>query len=141
RMFLQGAELLVFDDLSSALDVETERQLWEGLFESHEATCLVVSHRRAALERADRVIVMEAGRVVAQGSLAQVMEASPELRLLVTGSSLPEERVPGVAELDQAVAIWPRRAAVLASPRPSTGPAVCRGWPAPGWTPRWARRR
>ena len=94
RMFLREAELLVFDDLSSALDVETERQLWEGLFETRDVTCLVVSHRRAALERADRVIVMESGRVAAQGSLAEVMEASPELRVMVTGSSLPEERAP-----------------------------------------------
>lgn len=97
RMFLQGAELLVFDDLSSALDVDTERRLWEGLFEAHDATCLVVSHRRAALERADRVIVMEAGRVVAQGSLDEVMTTSPELRLMVTGSPLPEERASAVA--------------------------------------------
>lgn len=94
RMFLREAELLVFDDLSSALDVETERQLWEGLFESQDVTCLVVSHRRAALERADRVIVMESGRVAAQGTLAEVMETSPELRMLVTGSPLPEERAP-----------------------------------------------
>jgi len=94
RMFLRDAELLVFDDLSSALDVETERQLWEGLFESQDVTCLVVSHRRAALERADRVIVMEGGRVVAQGSLAEVLAVSPELRLMVSGSALPEEHVP-----------------------------------------------
>ena len=97
RMFLREAELLVFDDLSSALDVETERRLWDGLFETQDVTCLVVSHRRAALERADRVIVMEAGRIAAQGSLAEVMEASPELREMVTGSALPEERTPAAA--------------------------------------------
>jgi ATP-binding cassette, subfamily B, bacterial len=36
RMFMREAELLVFDDLSSALDVETERQLWEGVFALRE---------------------------------------------------------------------------------------------------------
>ena len=103
RMFLRDAELLVFDDLSSALDVETERQLWDGLFESHDVTCLVVSHRRAALERADRVIVMEAGRVAAQGTLAEVLAVSPELRLMVSGSGLPEEHGAGAQrELAQA---------------------------------------
>jgi ABC-type multidrug transport system fused ATPase/permease subunit len=79
RMLLRGAELLVFDDISSALDVETERRLWDGLFSAGQVTCLVVSHRRAALERADRVIVLDGGRVVGQGSLAQVLPLMPEL--------------------------------------------------------------
>ena len=50
-MFVRDPELLVFDDLSSALDVETEGQLWERVFARSDATCLVVSHRRAALQR------------------------------------------------------------------------------------------
>ena len=44
RMFVGRPEFLVFDDLSSALDVETERILWEGLFAQRRATFLVVSH-------------------------------------------------------------------------------------------------
>ena len=48
RMFVRAAELLVFDDLSSALDVETERALWERLVApGRDLTCLAVSHRRA----------------------------------------------------------------------------------------------
>ena len=49
RMFARPAELLVVDDLSSALDVETERLLWERLFQRPDLTCLAVSHRHAAL--------------------------------------------------------------------------------------------
>lgn len=79
RMLLRDADLLVFDDISSALDVETERRLWDGLFSSGDVTCLVVSHRRAALERADRIIVLDEGRVVAQGSLEDVLPVMPEL--------------------------------------------------------------
>jgi ATP-binding cassette, subfamily B, bacterial len=83
RMFMREAELLVFDDLSSALDVETERALWEGVFalrdQGHAATCLVVSHRRAALERADQVLVMEGGAIVARGSLEHVLRTSDAL--------------------------------------------------------------
>ncbi|GBF78599.1 hypothetical protein PA598K_07288, partial [Paenibacillus sp. 598K] len=46
--------------MSSALDVETERQLWERLFrERREATCLVVSHRRVALAHASQILVMK----------------------------------------------------------------------------------
>ena len=60
RMLATEAELLVFDDLSSALDLQTEAELWRRLFEQRQATCLVVSHRRAALERADQILLMDA---------------------------------------------------------------------------------
>ena len=63
RMFLSDAELLVFDDVSSAVDAETEAELWRRLFaRADKATCLVVSHRPAALRRADQVLVMDSGR-------------------------------------------------------------------------------
>ena len=52
----------MFDDLSSALDVETERTLWERVFAEPGVTALVVSHRRAALRRADHIIVLDEGR-------------------------------------------------------------------------------
>ena len=65
RMFVREAELLVFDDLSSALDAETEAELWTRLFaRGRDVTCLVVSHRPAALRRADQVLLMDAGRLI-----------------------------------------------------------------------------
>lgn len=82
RMFIRDADLLIFDDLSSALDVQTEKALWDGLFAARDVTCLVVSHRHAALQRADRIIVMKDGEVVATGTLAELLAASPELREL-----------------------------------------------------------
>ncbi len=83
RMLAQSADLLVFDDVSSALDAETERQLWLGLStELPGATCLVVSHRRAALLRADRILVLDEGRVVDQGRLGELLSRSPQMRAL-----------------------------------------------------------
>jgi ATP-binding cassette subfamily B protein len=64
RMFVRDPELLVFDDLSSALDAATEAELWSRLFARGDGvTGLVVSHSPIALARADRVIVLEDGRV------------------------------------------------------------------------------
>jgi ATP-binding cassette subfamily B protein len=84
-MFVRNPELLVIDDLSSALDVETERTLWERLFALEEVTCLVVSHRRIALRRADHIMVLREGRVEAEGPLDDLLHRSPEMQRLWRG--------------------------------------------------------
>jgi len=82
RMFLRKPELYFIDDMSSALDAETERTLWNRFAEAAGRTCIAVSHRRGTLELADRVIVMKDGRVEAQGPLAYVLDNSGEMRRL-----------------------------------------------------------
>jgi ATP-binding cassette, subfamily B, bacterial len=87
RALVRSPDLLVVDDLSSALDVETEHLLWERLAEAADqgtgpATLLVVSHRRAALERADQVVVLDRGRVVGSGTLAELLATCPEMQRL-----------------------------------------------------------
>jgi ABC-type multidrug transport system fused ATPase/permease subunit len=82
RMLATEAELLVFDDLSSALDLHTETELWSRLRRRREVTCIVVSHRRAALERADQILLMDRGRVADRGTLGELLQRSDLMRSL-----------------------------------------------------------
>ncbi len=66
RALATEAELLLADDVSSALDAATEVELWSAL-RARRTTVLGATSKRAALAQADRVVVLEAGRVVATG--------------------------------------------------------------------------
>ncbi|MEX1004067.1 MAG: ABC transporter ATP-binding protein [Acidimicrobiia bacterium] len=95
RAFATGAELLVFDDISSALDVDTEASLWDGLFARRDVSCLVVSHRRSVLRRADRVVLLDDGTVVAEGPLEELLDTEPRMRALWEAEADGSHRVTG----------------------------------------------
>jgi len=74
RALVRAPQLLVLDDVSSALDPRTEDRLWLALADAG-ITCLAASHRRSALERAGQVVVLDRGRVVAAGRASEVTPA------------------------------------------------------------------
>jgi len=73
RMLVREAGLLVIDDVSSALDAKTEVELWQALRE-RGTTVLGSTSKRAALRAADRVVVLDAGRVVAVGPWSELAQ-------------------------------------------------------------------
>ena len=69
RAILRDAPVLLLDEATSALDAESERAVQQAVDRlSQDRTTLVVAHRLATVKRADRIVVLEDGRVVAQGS-------------------------------------------------------------------------
>jgi ABC-type multidrug transport system fused ATPase/permease subunit len=74
RALATRAELLVADDVSSALDAHTEVELWQALRE-RGATVVGATSKRAALRQADRVVVLQDGRVVAEGPWSELAPA------------------------------------------------------------------
>ncbi|WP_434749481.1 ABC transporter ATP-binding protein [Paenibacillus amylolyticus] len=82
RMLVRNSELFLMDDISSALDVDTEKKLIHRLKELKEVTCIVVSNRTLMFEKADRIVFMEDGQIVDQGNVKELIERSEGFRSL-----------------------------------------------------------
>lgn len=84
RAFLRDAPILLLDEPTAALDAEAEEAIRLTLAELAEGrTTILVAHRLASVRRADRIVVIEAGRVVEEGSHAALMSAGGAYARLV----------------------------------------------------------
>ncbi|MBU1607698.1 MAG: ATP-binding cassette domain-containing protein, partial [Alphaproteobacteria bacterium] len=73
RAVLRNAPILLLDEATSALDAESERLVQDALDHlMRDRTTLVIAHRLATIRAADRIVVMDAGRIVEQGTHAQL---------------------------------------------------------------------
>ena len=76
RALYKNAPVLILDEATSALDAESEHLVQQALDHLMQGrTTLVIAHRLATIERADRIVVMEAGRIIEQGNHAQLLAA------------------------------------------------------------------
>ena len=77
RALLKDAPVLILDEATSALDSKSERHIQEGLARlMQDRTTLVIAHRLSTVENADRIIVLDAGRIVESGTHAELLAAN-----------------------------------------------------------------
>ncbi|MFR9838864.1 ABC transporter ATP-binding protein [Corynebacterium striatum] len=94
RMLVARPKVLLFDDSFSALDVVTDANVRQALHESPllaDATMVVVAQRVSSIMDADQILVMEAGRIVARGTHAELVEGSETYKEIVDSQATPVE--------------------------------------------------
>lgn len=81
RAVLKNAEILIFDDSTSALDLKTEAELYSALAKTYPgSTKILVAQRIASARRADRIVLLENGTVAASGTHEELLRSSPIYR-------------------------------------------------------------
>src|SRR5262249_38406264 len=92
RALLAEPSILVLDDATSALDARVEARIHDAL--RHTAgvrTTVLIAHRRSTVALADRIIVLDQGQVVAQGTYEQLWDSSPLFRALLAGPTTADD--------------------------------------------------
>jgi subfamily B ATP-binding cassette protein MsbA len=83
RALLRDSPILILDEATSALDTELERQIQQQLEQLMRArTTLVIAHRLSTVEKADRIVVMDGGRLVETGTHAELLARNGQYAIL-----------------------------------------------------------
>ena len=92
RAFLKNAPVIILDEISASLDVENEMKIQESLNKLiKDKTVIIISHRLKSIENADKIIVMNAGKIEAEGTHAELLKKSELYRSMIEKSGLTEK--------------------------------------------------
>ena len=114
RALLTDPRILILDDATSAVDAKVEEEIHDTLRRLMEGrTTLLVAHRRSTLRLADRIVVVDKGRVVDSGTHEDLLARSPLYRLLLAGPGDDVEGVDAELPLEEPAGLttasaWPR---------------------------------
>ncbi|UYP20095.1 ABC transporter ATP-binding protein/permease [Rhodococcus sp. Z13] len=104
RALLVDPRVLILDDATSAVDAETEAAIYGALRAGRRRTTLVLAHRRSTLSLADRVAVLDGGRIVDIGTVEELDARSPAFRRLLSADDAEPAAPAPAPEPDE---LWP----------------------------------
>ena len=94
RAFLKDAPIILLDEISASLDVENEMDIQKSINKLIEnKTVIIISHRMKSIENADKIVVMDDGKVVSAGKHDELMKSSKLYGDMVRKSQLTEEYI------------------------------------------------
>lgn len=92
RAFSKDSPIIILDEIAASLDVENEKKIQDSLNRLIlDKTVIIISHRLKSVENADRIVVIDCGRVEASGTHLELLKASPTYNNLVEKAKLTEE--------------------------------------------------
>lgn len=111
RALLVDPRLLILDDATSAVDAATEAAIFDALRDRRDRTALILAHRRSTLSLADRVAVLDGGRVIDTGTVAELDDRCSLFRELLADPEVDAEPEPAPAPMPAAEPdpsrLWP----------------------------------
>lgn len=94
RAFLKNAPIILLDEISASIDVENEMEIQNSINKLVEdKTVIVISHRLKSIEKVNKIVVMDKGKLDSEGSHEELMKVSALYRAMVEKSTLAEEYV------------------------------------------------
>ena len=93
RALMKEASILILDDSVSAVDTKTERVIIDNLRENRRGrTTILIAHRISTVEKMDKIIFVDEGKIVAVGTHNELIESCPDYKIMVELQKLEEEK-------------------------------------------------
>lgn len=92
RAFLKDAPILILDEIAASLDVDNEKKIQESLNNLvKDKTVVIISHRMKSIENADKIVVLENGRIESEGKHEELLQKSKVYKNLIEKTKMAEE--------------------------------------------------